>query len=52
VEKGIWEDRIRKDANQEDLGSYYRSQGDIQTMKRRNLPLIQKQKKRSLELYG
>jgi len=52
VEKGIWEDRIRKDANQEDLGSCYRSQEDIQTMKRRNLPLIQKQKKRSLELYG
>ena len=29
VEEGILEGRIRKNANQKDLGSCYRSQGDI-----------------------
>ena len=42
MEEDIWEDRIRKDANQEDLGLCYRSQGDIQTIKRKDLPFIQK----------
>jgi len=29
VEKGVWEGRVREDANQENLGSCYRSQRDI-----------------------
>ena len=42
MKEGIWEGRIKKDANQEDLGSHYRSQENIQTMKRKDLPSIQK----------
>jgi len=29
VKKSIWESRVRKDANQENLGSCYRSQRDV-----------------------
>ena len=40
VEKGVWKDRIRKDANKENLGSCYRPQRDVQTMKRKDLSSI------------
>ena len=29
VEKSVWEGRVRKDADQENLGSCYRSQRDV-----------------------
>jgi len=29
VEKGVWEGGVKKDANEKDLGSCYRSQGDV-----------------------
>jgi len=50
VEKSVWKGRIRENANKKNLGSCNRSQGDVQTIKRENLPSIQKQKGRSLEL--
>jgi len=34
------------------LGSYYQSQGDIQTIEGKNLPSIQKQERGSPELCG
>jgi len=40
VEKDVWKSRIRKDADKENLGSYYRPQKDVQTMKRKDLPFI------------
>ena len=40
IEEGIWEGRVRKDASKENLGSHYRSQGDIQIQKRKNLPFV------------
>jgi len=52
VKKGIWEGRIRKNTNQKNLGLYYRSQGNVQTMKGKNLPSIQKQERRDLEFCG
>jgi len=45
VEESVWKSRVREDANKEDLGSCYRSQGDVQTKKEKDLPLIQKQKR-------
>jgi len=42
VEKSIWKGRVKKDANKKDLGSCYRSQENIQTIKGKNLPSIQK----------
>ena len=42
VEKGVWKGRIREDAEEESLGSCYRSQGDVQTAKEKDLPSIQK----------
>jgi len=42
VKKGVWKGRTGEDAEEESLGSYYRSQGDIQTMKGKDLPSIQK----------
>ena len=29
MEKGIWKDRVRKDANKENLGSYHRFQRNV-----------------------
>jgi len=52
VEKSVWEGGIRKDANEKDLGSRYRSQGDVQTAKRKNLPFFQKRKGGSSEFCG
>jgi len=42
MEKGVWEDRVGEDADQENLGSCYRSQGDIQTIEKKDLLFIQK----------
>jgi len=42
VEKGIWKGKVREDANQENLESRYRSQGDFQTMKGKDLPIIER----------
>jgi len=50
VEKSVWKGRIRENTNKKNLGLCNRSQEDVQTIKRENLPSIQKQKRRSLEL--
>jgi len=52
VEESIWEDRVRKNAKQENLGSCHKSQRDIQTVKRKNLPTIKERKRKSLEVHG
>jgi len=36
VEESIWEGKVRKDADQENLGLCYRPQGDVQTMERKD----------------
>jgi len=41
VKEGVWEGGIKKDADKKNLGSYYRSQRDVQTVKKKNLPSIQ-----------
>jgi len=43
---------IRKDADKKSLGSCDRSQEDVCTTKRKDLFVIQRQKRRSLELCG
>jgi len=39
VEESVWKSRVREDANKKDLGSCYRSQGDVQTKKEKDLLL-------------
>jgi len=41
MKEGFWEDRIKKDADKKNLGSCHRSQRNIQTVKRKDLPSIQ-----------
>jgi len=40
VKEGVWEGRVREDADQENLGLCYRSQGDVQTIERKDLSSI------------
>jgi len=44
VKKDIWKSKVRENTNKEGLGSCYRSQGDIQTTKKR-IYLLSKNKK-------
>ena len=41
MEKGVWEGRIRENADKEGLRSYYRSQRNIQTQKGKDLLFVQ-----------
>jgi len=47
VEKDVWKGGVREDANQKNLGSCYRSQEDVQTMKEKDLPVIKGKRSRS-----
>jgi len=40
VEKGVWEGRVRKNADEKNLGSYHRSQRNVYTTKGRIYPLF------------
>jgi len=52
VKESIWESRVRENANKKGLGLCYRSQGDVQIVKEKDLSSIQKQEGRSLEFCG
>ena len=40
VKENIWKGRVRKDANQKNLGLCYRSQRNVQTTERKDLSVI------------
>jgi len=40
VEESVWEDKVGKSTDQENLGSCYRSQRDVQTVERKDLSVI------------
>jgi len=40
VKKSVWKGRVRKDADQENMRSCYRSQRDVQTAERKDLSII------------
>jgi len=40
VKESVWEGRVRKNTYEKGLGSCYRSQGDVQTIKEKDLPSI------------
>jgi len=41
VKKSIWEDRVKKNANEKNLGLYHRSQRNVCTIKEKDLLTIQ-----------
>jgi len=40
VKESVWEDKVGENANEKSLGLCYRSQGNVQTMKRKDLSSI------------
>jgi len=45
VDKGIWEEAVRKDANEEAMGSRDRCKGGVYAMKREGVPFVERGKR-------
>ena len=51
MDKGIWEEAIREDANEEGVGSYDRGKREVCTKKGESLPVIKRRERRSVRIY-
>jgi len=51
IDQGIQEETIRKDADEEDIGSCDRSKGGVCAKKGKGLPIVKGEKRESKEVY-
>ena len=47
MDKGIWEETVRKDADKKSVGLCDRSEGGVCTMKRKGIPAVERRERRS-----
>ena len=51
MDKGLWEESKQEDADEEDMGSCYRSQRRIYAKKKESIFLVQKKEGRNERIY-
>ena len=47
MDKDIWKEAIRKDANKEDMRSHNRCQGGVRTKKKEGIPTVKRRERKS-----
>ena len=52
MDQGIWKETIRKDADEEDIGSCDRSEGEVCAKKGKGLPIVEGEKRGSKGVYS
>jgi len=45
MDKGVWEETVRKDADEKSVGPCDRSEGGIHTMKRKGIPAVERRER-------
>ena len=45
MDKGVWEEAVRKDANEEGVGPCDRCEGRVCTMKRKSIPIVKRRER-------
>ena len=45
MDKGVWEETVRKNANEESVGLYDRSEGRVCTTKRKGIPAVERRER-------
>ena len=45
MDKGIWKEAVRKDANKKDVRPHNRCEGGVYTMKRKDIPIVKRRER-------
>jgi len=45
MDKGVWEEAVRKDANKKGVGPHDRCEGGVCTMKRKGIPIVKRRER-------
>ena len=51
MDKGVWKEAIREDADEEGVGSCDRCQGGVHIKKREGIPIVERRERRGKEVY-
>ena len=51
MDKGVWKEAIREDADEKDIGSCNRCQRGVCTKKREGIPIVERSERRSERVY-